>query len=106
MARDAGTWVRYTDLWARAAGWAVWKPEGEDMTSITIALDDAQVERLRRFAEQRGQTLEQAVQSLLDALPRDAVAAHPLTSTLDLAGIIDDPSVAPLTAREILRSES
>ena len=76
------------------------------MTSITIALDDEQAERLQRFTEERGQTLEQAVQSLLDrALPETAgkpTNPSPLfTSTLDLAGIIDDPSVAPLTAREI-----
>lgn len=48
-----------------------------------------------------GQTLEQAVQSLLEAALPDAPVAQSLGSTLDLAGIIDAPVIAPLSAREI-----
>ncbi|HWE63793.1 MAG TPA: hypothetical protein VHB98_18930 [Chloroflexota bacterium] len=71
------------------------------MTSITIALDDAQAARLKRYAEQRGQTLEEMVQSLIETALPDALAVQPPGSTLGLAGIIDDPSVTPLSAREI-----
>ncbi len=79
------------------------------MTSITIALNDEQTERLQRFVEEHGQTLEQAARSLLaqalpemspEALP-DASPHSPFASTLDLAGIINDSSIAPLIAREI-----
>lgn len=74
------------------------------MTSITIALDDARVARLRQLAEQRGETVEQVVQSLLTtlipSLP-DVASGASFGSTLDLAGAIDGPSVRPLTAREI-----
>lgn len=71
------------------------------MMSITIALDDVQVARLRRFADRHEQTLEQAVQSLIEMALPDASTAQPLESTLALVGIIDDPAIAPLSAREI-----
>lgn len=74
------------------------------MTSVTIALDDEQAKRLQHFAQEHGQTLEQAIQSLLDsALPGDLrqPSSPTFASTLALAGIINDPSIAPLTAREI-----
>lgn len=72
------------------------------MTSITVSLDDTQAARLRRIADQRGQTLEQTVQSMLDAaLPGAPVPSEVGESTLALAGIIDDASITPLSAREI-----
>jgi plasmid stability protein len=72
------------------------------MTSITVRLDDAQAARLKHIADQRGQTLEQTVQSLLvAALPDAQTAQGPMNSTLALAGIVDDALTAPLSAREI-----
>jgi len=76
------------------------------VTTITLALDDEQVARLRQLAEQRGATVERVAESLLDAsLTRQTitipVTASALPSTLALAGIIIDPTIAPLSAREI-----
>jgi hypothetical protein len=75
------------------------------MTSITIALDDAQIEQLKHLADQRGQTIEDAIHDLLDGLLAEEEAAMSGTgvhgATLALAGAIDDPTIRPLTAREI-----
>lgn len=74
------------------------------MTSITIALDGARVARLREIADRRGQTVEQVIESLIETLlPQfpDSPDLASTSSTLDLAGIIADPTVKPLTAREI-----
>ena len=75
------------------------------MASITIALDDSQILQLKRLAEQRGQTVEQMVHGLLDemlvAAPDVQLGAQQRGATLALAGIIDDPAIRPLTAREI-----
>lgn len=75
------------------------------MVTITIALDDAQITQLKRLAEQRGQTLEQMVHDLLDDILLTPSATGSSTqhrgATLAIAGIIDDPAIRPLTAREI-----
>ncbi|HEX5548317.1 MAG TPA: hypothetical protein VFX24_12970 [Ktedonobacterales bacterium] len=74
------------------------------MTSVTITLNDSQTARLQKFAEQHGQTLEQVIQTLIEsALPVEqrALPATTYSSTLDLAGAIDDSAIAPLTARQI-----
>lgn len=77
------------------------------MTTITLALDDQQAARLRQLAEQQGATVEHVAESLLEAsLERQAMKtldlmSSALPSTLALAGIITDPTIAPLTAREI-----
>lgn len=60
---------------ARASG-------GSSHDSITIALDDAQATRLQRFADQRRQTLEQALQSLLAIVLPDVPRFHHLSQTV------------------------
>jgi len=80
------------------------------MTTITLALGDRQAARLRQLAERQGATIEQIAESALDAFlaqqptelsPSASPAPLALPSTLALAGIIADPTVAPLTAREL-----
>ena len=83
------------------------------MTAIIITLDDAQIARLQEFARERHQTLDEAIQVLLaQALPnaqgesdrQSSPSAQPSSrfpSTLALAGIISDPAITPLTARQI-----
>lgn len=70
------------------------------MATITIGLDEQYVARLHQLAEQRGATIEEVAESLLETALANQAREKP-TSTLDLAGIITDPTIAPLTAREI-----
>lgn len=74
------------------------------MASVTITLNDSQTARLQEFAEQHGQTLEQVIQTLIEsALPveQQTMPATTYSSTLDLAGAIDNASITPLTAQQI-----
>ena len=70
------------------------------MATITIGLDEHYVSRLRHLAEQRGATIEQVAESLLETALANQQAEKP-TSTLDLAGVITDPTIAPLTTCQI-----
>lgn len=78
------------------------------MERLTIALDDEQMRLLRAYAKQRGQTADEAVATLLGTV-LSAEAATPaangpvLTSALDLSGLVDDATIAPLSAQDIDR---
>lgn len=79
------------------------------MQEITVNLSDEQTARLREIAQRLAITPEQAAAELLgeqlasSATPSQAVASTHLTSALGLSGLVDDPSITPLTAAEIHR---
>ena len=89
-----------------------------DVRQITVTLGDEQIARLRALAERLQLTTEQAAAQLLstrlgmpgaetDASEADALEANtpgsPFRSALDLSGLVDDPTIAPLTAADIER---
>lgn len=75
------------------------------MATFTISLDGERADRLKRLAEQRGETPEQTIEHLVDDVLDESKQRQQTSSgynsTLDLAGIINDPTIKPLSAREI-----
>lgn len=76
--------------------------------TITITLGDDQLARLRELAERHGQTPEQAAAALLESLlPRPdhfwGAGSPPITSALDLSGLVDDPTIPTLNSDAIDR---
>lgn len=78
------------------------------MERLTIALDDEQMRQLRSYAELRGQAPDEAAAVLIGAFlsataSASAGGASALTSALDLSGLVDDPTITPLSAQDVDR---
>lgn len=78
------------------------------MERLTIALDDEQMRLLRAYAERRGQTPDEAVVALLGTVlcsagATPAASAPALTSALGLSGLVNDPTIVPLSAQDMDR---
>ncbi|WIG60421.1 MAG: hypothetical protein OJF49_003169 [Ktedonobacterales bacterium] len=79
------------------------------MPKLTIVVSDTQWAWLQDLARQRGQTVEQAAEAILNDLmdpehrqpPRAAEETRGIASALDLVGLVDDPAITPLTAEEM-----